>query len=79
MNERIAAELVFEGVGEGRVAVMRESIVDPSISGTELQRLGDEIFWVGLKLIPSICTVAMKIALDFHSVLLSGGGVKQGI
>ena len=37
LNERIAAELVFEGVGEGRVAVMRESVVGPSIGGTELQ------------------------------------------
>ena len=37
LNERIAAELVFEGVGEGGIAVMRESIVYPSISRTELQ------------------------------------------
>ena len=36
LNERIAAELVFEGVGEGGIAVMRESVVDPGISGTEL-------------------------------------------
>ena len=79
MNEGIAAELVFEGVGEGGIAVMRESIVDPGIGGTELQRLGNEIFGIGLKLIPSKCTVAMKIALDFHCVRLSGGGVKQGI
>ena len=79
MNERIAAELVFEGVGEGGIAVMRESVVDPCIGGTELQRLGDEIFWVGLKLIPSKCPVAMKITLDFHGVLLSGGGIKQSI
>ena len=79
MNERIAAELVFEGVGEGGIAVIWESIVEPSISGTELQRLGDEIFGVGLKLIPSKCAFAMKIALDFHGVLLSGGGIKQGI
>jgi hypothetical protein len=28
--------LVFEGVGEGGIAVMRESIVGPSISCTEL-------------------------------------------
>ena len=71
--------MVFEGVGEGGIAVMRESVVGPSISGTELQRLRIEIFGVGLKLIPSKCPVAMKIALDFHGVLLSGGGVKQGI
>jgi len=79
LNERIAAELVFEGVGEGGIAVMRESVVGPSIGGTELQRLGDEIFGVGLKLIPSKCAVTMKITLDFHGVLLSGSGIKQGI
>ena len=44
-----------------------------------MQRLRIEIFGVGLKLIPSKCAFAMKIALDFHGVLLSGGGVKQGI
>ena len=53
--------------------------MDPCIGGTELQRLGDEIFGVGLKLIPSKCAVAMKITLDFHGVLLSGSGIKQGI
>ena len=79
LNEGVAAELVFEGVGEGGIAVMRESIVDPGIGGTELQRLGNEIFGIGLKLIPSKGAVTMKIALDFHGVLLSGGGVKQGI
>ena len=53
--------------------------MDPGIGGTELQRLGDEIFGIGLKLIPSKGAVTMKIALDFHVVLLSGGGIKQGI
>ena len=71
--------MVFKGVGEGGIAEMRESVVGPSISRTELQRLGDEIFGVGLKLIPSKCAIAMKITLDFYGVLLSGGGIKQGI
>jgi hypothetical protein len=79
MNDRITAELVFEGVGEGGVAVMSESAVGPSISRTELQRLRIELFGIGLKLIPSKCAVAMKITLDFHGVLLSWVGIKQGI
>ena len=79
LNEGVAAELVFEGVGEGGIAVMRESVVGPSISRTELQRLRIELFGIGLKLIPSKGTVAMKIALDFYGVLLSGSGIKQGI
>ena len=36
LNERIAAELVFEGVGEGGIAVIRKSVVYPSVGGTEL-------------------------------------------
>ena len=51
----------------------------PSICGTELQRLGDEIFGVGAELVVGKCAVTMKITLDFHGVLLSWGGIKQGI